>query len=71
MTNVLDMIDNGSTDQPPIVKTAARKWKRFGKRPSEDKDVPLQAKTSKVLKNVSVRDLRFMIQDSEGIYATR
>ena len=34
MTNVLDMIDNGSTDQPPIVKTAARKWKRFGKRPS-------------------------------------
>ena len=34
MTNVLDMIDNGSTDQPPIVKTTVRKWKRFGKRPS-------------------------------------
>ena len=34
MTNVLDMIDNGSTDHPPIVKTTARKWKRFGKRPS-------------------------------------
>lgn len=56
MTNVLDMIDNGSTDHPPIVKTTARKWKRFGKRPSEDNDIPLQAKTSKVLKNVSAAE---------------
>ena len=34
MTNVLDMIDNGTTDHPPVVKTTVRKWKRFGKRPS-------------------------------------
>ena len=33
MTNVLDMIDNGSMDIP-IFKMTARKWKRFGKRPS-------------------------------------
>ena len=58
MTNVLDMIDEGTTDQPPIVKKAAAIWKRFGKRPSEDNDVPLQRKTSKVLKNVSVRDFK-------------
>lgn len=58
MTNVLDMIDEGTTDQPPIVKKAAGIWKRFGKRRSEDNDVPLQRKTSKVLKNVSVRDFK-------------
>ena len=58
MTNVLDMIDEGTTDQPPIVKNAAGIWKRFGKRRSEDNDVPLQRKTSKVLKNVSVRDFK-------------
>ena len=59
MTNVLDMIDNGTTDQPPIVKKAVGKWRRFGKRPSEDNDVPLQRKASKILKNVSVRDYKF------------